>query len=73
MSEQNANQKDAKSSKGLPVSGVIAASAVAALAGLAIGTLAGGPEVGIALAVIWGAHTAVIAATGYEVQPTDLS
>jgi hypothetical protein len=44
-----------------------------ALGGLVIGTLTAGVGVGIALAIIWGLQTALVAATGYEVQATDLS
>jgi hypothetical protein len=44
-----------------------------ALGGLFLGALTGGIGVGIACAVIWGLQAAVIAATGYEVQPSDVS
>ena len=51
---------------------VVCAGAMAAW-GLVIGTISGGPAVGIALALIWGTESAFVVATAPDAQPTDVS
>jgi hypothetical protein len=70
MSEQIEKPKDDASDEKVSPA---AAACVAGIAGLAVGTLAGGPLLGIALAAIWGIQAAVCEASGHEVNSNDVS
>jgi hypothetical protein len=70
MCEKNENPKnDTSDDKTTPA----LAAGVGAGLGLAIGTLAACPPVGLVLVLIWGAQAALCAATGYQVESSDIS
>jgi hypothetical protein len=73
MCEKKDDPKTDTSGNAMTVADSLALGGVFALAGFVFGTLIAGPGAGIAFALIWGGQTTLIAATGYEVQATDIS
>jgi Zn-dependent protease len=70
MSEQIEQPKTDASNEPKSVAGP---AAMAAASGLVLGTLAAGPVLGIALALIWGIQAAACAASGHKVDSNDVS
>jgi hypothetical protein len=73
MCEKNDNPKSDTPTAETTEGGAGAATAVVAVLGLVVGTLAGGPALGIVFAVIWGGHAAAWEASRHEVTSHDVS